>query len=91
MLSDNDKELSTNIELNQLLQKLIIEVTKCINNIRFCSNYHCSCHPESVIKELLKNKELVLFLDNGSKTIVDELRYNCDNYSPIVAEGIYEE
>lgn len=47
-----------------LFNKLIVEVVKSINDIRYCTNKNCPCRPEEKIKSLLKDDELNEFLQN---------------------------
>lgn len=72
-------------------QQLIVEVTKIQHNIRYCKNHNCSCHPEYTVKELLKNEDLVEFLDEYINGAVEFLNNWCDDYKPIVSKRIYED
>ena len=60
---------------------LLVEATKAEKNIRYCDTKGCSCHPESMIKVLLKNKELVDFLKEHIN--YEELIRLTNDYEPI--------
>lgn len=91
LLDGNETALIQNGETYQHFKSLIVEVAKANNDIRYCSNHNCKCHPESAIKSLLKNKELVSFLNEFAKGLVEDLTELCETYSPVVAKGIYED
>ena len=47
--NDEDKE-----ELRPIIQNLIIEVSRLVNDIRYCSKKDCPCCPEYEIKRIIK-------------------------------------
>ena len=91
LLDGNETSMIKGIETYKDFRSLTIEVAKASKNVRYCKNHHCSCHPESVIKILLKNKDLKDFLNNYAKGIVEDLEFLCEEYSPDIAKGIFEE
>ena len=71
-------------------QELIKELIKIKYDIRYCKNKGCSCHPEYRIKELMKNKKMVEFLENYCyKNITKDILELVTNYEPKIARGIY--
>jgi hypothetical protein len=44
-------------ELRLIFLELIVEVTRYVNNYRYCSNKDCSCSPEQSIALLVKRHE----------------------------------
>ena len=60
---------------------------------RFISKYTGAEFGEGAeaIKRLLKNKDLKDFLNNYAKGIVEDLEFLCEEYSPDIAKGIFEE
>ena len=81
---------STNVYL--IFQELIKELIKIKYDIRYCKNKDCCCHPEHRIKELMKNKKLVEFLENNCyKNITKDIFELVTNYEPKIAKGIYED
>jgi hypothetical protein len=58
------------------------ELLQIKNNIRWCTNHYCACHPESAIKyQLENNEELKLFLIE--ENIYEDLLDICMNYEPV--------
>lgn len=74
-----------------LFSRLIIELVKVKDNIRYCTNKNCECHPETRIKELLSHEELIKFLNKYTKGIVKDIEKIINDYDPIIAKGIYED
>lgn len=73
-------------------QELIKELMKVKYDIRYCRNKYCCCHPEYRIKELIKNKELIEFLEKYCyKNISEDISELLTNYEPKIAKGIYED
>lgn len=83
LLHNNETTAIKDTEIRELFDSLLIALFKVKYNVRFCSNEHCRCHPESTIKEILENKEVLDFIENYSyinKDIQEML--NLDNYKP---------
>lgn len=93
LLHDTEAQIDLKDDEDTLkkLDNLIICVNKSILNIRYCSIENCACHPESQIQLLLKDTKLVAFLNNNSKNIVSNLLNLCENYKPVIADGIFED
>lgn len=54
-------------------KQLIVEVIKVKYDVRWCSNIHCQCWPESAIGELIKDSKLKPWLQEmGKKTSLYE-------------------
>ena len=70
-------------------KELIIELTKIAYNIRYCTNKNCPCHPESMIKILLKSKSLCDFLTENN--LLEGIKCLIEDYIPTIAKGIYED
>ena len=61
-------------------------------DISYCRNIYCCCHPEYRIKELIKNKYLIEFLEKYCyKNISEDISKLLTNYEPKIAKGIYED
>lgn len=89
-----DKNETTFIEDKETYMKFIrltIEVTKASKNIRYCSKDRCVCHPEYKIKNLLKDKKLLEFLNEYSKGTAKSLNKHCKKYVPYMAEALCED
>jgi hypothetical protein len=60
----NDKD-----ELRPIISELIIELSRYVNDIRYCDNVNCPCSPEYSIKNIIDKYgdklEKVLFLKYG--------------------------
>lgn len=70
---NDDKE-----ELNPIILELIMEVSRYVNEIRYCSKKDCGCSPERNIKRILeqhKRLEQVLFLPYGLSSVNMPLVY----------------
>ena len=79
---------NSNVYFN--FQELLKELIKIKYDIRYCGNENCCCHPEYRIKELMKNKKLVEFLENNCyKNITKDIFELVTNYEPKIARGIY--
>ena len=86
----NETHFIGNANVNYDFQELIKELIKIKYDIRYCKNKGCSCHPEHRIKELMKNKKLVEFLENNCyKNITKDIFELVTNYEPNIARGIY--
>ena len=86
----NETYLIKNVNDYFDFQELIKELIKIKYDIRYCKNKDCSCHPEHRIKELMKNKKLVEFLENNCyKNITKDIFELVTNYEPKIARGIY--
>lgn len=73
-------------------QELIKELMKVKYDIRYCRNKYCCCRPEYRIKELIKNKYLIEFLEKYCyKNISEDISKLLTNYEPKIAKGIYED
>ena len=72
-------------------QELLKELIKIKYDIRYCGNENCCCHPEYRIKELMKNKKLIEFIEKYCyKDILKDILKLITNYKPKIAKGIYE-
>lgn len=91
LLHGNDTSFIKGTDTYYVFNELVVAVTKAVNNIRYCSRKGCLCHPETDIKQLLKDEDLVDFLDECAEGIVDDLLSLCEDYDPIVAKGIFED
>ena len=91
LLHGNDTSFIKGTDTYYAFNELVVEVTKAVNNIRYCTRKGCSCHPESKIKKLLQDKYLVDFLHEYSKGLVNDLLRLCEDYEPIIAKGIFED
>ena len=58
ILDGNETNFIENEQTYNDFKLLIIETVKAKENIRYCSRMNCSCHPESSIRKILKNKDL---------------------------------
>ena len=80
---------NSNVYFN--FQELLKELIKIKYDIRYCGNENCCCHPEYRIKELMKNKKLIEFIEKYCyKDILKNILELITNYKPKIAEGIYE-
>ncbi len=70
------------INTQMMFDEILIELVEIENNIRWCSNKNCKCHPESKIKSLIQNEEIYRFLN--AEKLWDDI-YNLVNaeYKPI--------
>lgn len=66
LLHNNESSIIQDVNDRLDFDKLIVGLTMIKYNIRSCSNQNCSCHPESTIKLLLKNKVSVDFINDYS-------------------------
>ena len=66
-------------------RKLVIELVKKRYDVRFCSLDNCSCHPEYILRELIKNKDLIKFLESNMggyfKHLVDIINEDYESVS----------
>ena len=86
----NETHFIENANVHFDFQELIKELIKIKYDIRYCENKDCCCHPEHRIKELMKNKKLVEFLENYCyKNISKDIFELVTNYEPKIARGIY--
>ena len=80
---------NSNVYFN--FQELLKELIKIKYDIRYCGNENCCCHPEYRIKELMKNKKLIEFIEKYCyKDILKDILKLITNYKPKIAKGIYE-
>ena len=87
LLKDGNE--NSNVYFN--FQELLKELIKIKYDIRYCGNENCCCHPEYRIKELMKNKKLIEFIEKYCyKDILKDILKLITNYKPKIAKGIYE-
>lgn len=71
----DDKE-----ELRLIILELIVELSRYVNNIRYCSKVECPCSPESEIERIISNHgeklEKVFFLKHGLTEVNMSKVYN---------------
>ena len=88
----NETNFIENANVYFNFQELIKELMKVKYDIRYCRNKYCCCYPEYRIKELIKNKELIEFLEKYCyKNISEDISELVTNYEPKIAKGIYED
>ena len=62
LLLDGNEASELSVDAYRQFKQLIIETVKAKYDVRWCSNLHCSCWPESSIKHLIEKEELKEFL-----------------------------
>ena len=88
----NETHFIENANVHFDFQELIKELIKIKYDIRYCKNKGCCCHPEHRIKELMKNKKLLEFLEHYCyRDISKDILELATNYEPKIAKGIYED
>jgi len=77
-----NEESEMRVKARRGFTKIMAELLQIKNNIRWCANHYCTCHPESSIKyQLENNEELKLFLIE--ENIYKDLLNICMDYKPV--------
>lgn len=89
LLLDGNETCELSQDIYNYFKRLLIALTKIKYSIRYCTNENCPCHPESTIKELMKNYNLCEFLNDNK--LFDCITNLVTDYKPIIADGIYND
>ncbi|AIY85376.1 hypothetical protein U729_3122 (plasmid) [Clostridium baratii str. Sullivan] len=87
LLLDGNETSLISYETYEKFKVILIEVAKITQNIRYCSNPNCVCHPESKIKKILLDEKIRKFLNENR--ILEDIEEMVNNYTPQVSLKVY--
>ena len=86
LLDGNETMLIDNKTYNRF-KTIVIEVAKITQDIRYCSNPNCVCHPESKIKKILVDEKIRKFLKENK--LLEDIEEIVNNYNPKISTKVY--
>lgn len=87
LLLDGNETAFISDETYEKFKVILIEVVKITQNIRYCSNPNCVCHPESKIKKILMDEKIRKFLNENR--ILEDIEEMVNNYTPKISTKVY--